>query len=154
MTVPPEDVILGVTHLRIGGELVRLYKCPFCNFKNIHEVEITSHIKYKDDEKHAVDVYKLDKSLYIVTKKEGHYTYEKKEDYPLPWIKCLWCDYRDKVERDLEWHFLEEHRSRLNKMIIPANEWYITSYAWSYSDVESRLQRAVKLAKRKRGITK
>jgi hypothetical protein len=85
----PQDIVLGVTHLQINGELVQLYKCPFCNFRNIFEDEITHHIRYRDDVKHAVDVDKVDKKKYIVTKikKEGHYTYEKKEDLPLPWIK-------------------------------------------------------------------
>jgi hypothetical protein len=145
----PDDVILRVTHLSLNGELVTLFRCPFCSFKNIHEDEITRHIRYKKGSKHNVDVDKLDKKTYIVTKKPGHYTYEKKDDLPLPWIQCLWCDYQDKIERDLEWHFLEKHKSRLNKMMIPADEYYIDSFALSNcSDIECRLQKATKLAKR------
>lgn len=33
-----------------------------------------------------------------------------KEDIPLPWISCLWCDYRDKIEFDLAQHMNEKHR--------------------------------------------
>ena len=125
MTVPPEDVVLGVTHLRINGELVKLYKCPFCPFKNIHEDEITRHIRYKDNAEHYdVDVDKLDKNLYkvIVRKSKSHFVYVKKEDLPLPSIKCLWCPYEDKIVRDLEWHFLEKHKDRLYQMKAPLEE--------------------------------
>lgn len=49
---PPEGVILGVTHLWVGGEFVRLYKCPLCSFQNIHKDVINHHIKYAYDEYH------------------------------------------------------------------------------------------------------
>jgi hypothetical protein len=46
----------------------------------------------------------------------GHNHYETKEDLLLPWIKCLWCNYKDKVERDLGWHILEKHKYQLRKL--------------------------------------
>lgn len=49
---PPPDVQLGVTHLWIDGEFVRFYKCPLCNFKNIHKEVINHHIKFAYDERH------------------------------------------------------------------------------------------------------
>ena len=160
MTVPiGNDVILGVTHLLVGGELVPLLKCPFCSFKNIHEEEITHHIRYKEDAKHNVDVDKIDKKKYIVTKKEkeSRYHYESKEDLPLPYVKCLWCDYRDKVERDLEYHFLEKHKDRLYKMKASPQErrqdrvWTQDPFSWMYDDIEYRLYKAIRLSKRKTG---
>jgi len=146
---PPEDVVLGITHLRINGELVRLYKCPFCLFKNIHEDEITHHIRYKDNAEHDVDVDKLDKTLYNipVVKKQSRYTYVKKEDLPLPSIRCIWCPYEDKVVRDLEWHFLEKHKDRLYQMKLRGY-----SHIHPYYTMEYRAEKAANLAKRKCGI--
>lgn len=147
------DVAIGVTHLLLGGQLILLLKCPFCNFRNIHEDEITHHIRYKGDIKHDVDVYKLDKSMYIVTKSHSHYTYESKEDLPLPWIQCLWCKYRDKVERDLEWHFLENHKKKLYRevKVSPYERMRASKYepfGFMDSPIEYRLQKAVGLAKK------
>jgi hypothetical protein len=74
---------------------------------------------------------------------------------PLHTTRCLWCDYTDKVERDLEWHFLEEHRDRLYKMKADDEErrldpvWTKDSFSWMYSNLDYRLYKAVKLAKRK-----
>ena len=44
--------------------------------------------------------------------------YIRKEDLPLPWITCLWCSYRDKIEWDLSLHFIEEHKSKVLKLPI------------------------------------
>lgn len=58
---------------------------------------------------------------FIVTKKmteSTHGPYICKEDLPLPWINCLWCSYRDKIEWDLSLHFLEEHKIELRKLRI------------------------------------
>lgn len=147
----PVDVVLGVTHVLVNGELIRLYHCPFCSFKNIHEDEITHHIRYRENSIHDVDVDKLDKNRYVTSISKSRYHYEKKEDLSLPEIQCPWCDYKDKVERDLEWHILEspQCKTRLYKMKVPDDEYSVQSYAWSHSDIESRLARAVRLAKRK-----
>jgi hypothetical protein len=73
-------------------------------------------------------------------------------------IPCLWCDYSDKVERDLERHFLEEHRDRLYKMKADDAErkydtvWMKDPFSWMYDNLEYRLYKATKLAKRKAGI--
>lgn len=154
------DVMLRGEHLLVGDQLVPLLKCPFCNFKNVHEEEITHHIMYKEDAKHNVDVDKINKKQYIMTKKEkeSRYHYESKEDLPLPSIKCHWCDYSDKVERDLEYHFLEKHKDRLYKMKVSPQErrqdpvWTQDPYSWMYDDIEYRLYKAIRLAKRKTGI--
>jgi hypothetical protein len=154
-----EDIVIGITHLKVNGELVRLFRCPFCSFKNIHEDEITHHIKYKDDISHNVDVDKLDKSCYIVTKKESHYHYESKQDLPLPWIKCLWCDFWDKVERDIEWHFLEKHSDKKrghNELFEDIKfsryerrqAWKHDPFSFMYSSLDYTLEKAVKLAKK------
>lgn len=158
MTVPPDDVVLGVTHLSMGGELIPLFKCPFCNFKNIHEEEIRHHIRYKEDAKHAVvDADKIDIKDFIVTKNKkestSRYTYTRKEDLPdslWPWIKCVWCEYRDRLPRDLQWHFIEKHKNKLYDL----DESYHLDPSYSLHDIESTLDKALDIAKRKskRGI--
>jgi hypothetical protein len=35
--------------------------------------------------------------------------YISKKDMPGQWIRCLWCNYRDKIEFDLSLHMLEKH---------------------------------------------
>jgi hypothetical protein len=159
--IPPisEKVILGVTHLFVDGQLVRLLKCPFCNFKNIHEDTITRHIRHTDDSKHWVDLDKLDKNMYFVTsRKKSHYGhYASKQDLPLPWIRCLWCSYRDKVERDLSFHFLECHRHKLYKIKIGNVEWRMIKqkdpFYFLYERVEFVLDKAVRVAKLRDGIS-
>jgi hypothetical protein len=157
-----DEVVIGLTHLSPGGELVRLFKCPRCNFRNIHEDEITHHIQYKDDPKHNIDVDKIDRQSYVATKKESRYHYTSKEDLPdstWPWIKCLWCDYRDKLPRDLEWHFLVEHKDRLYATKVTPHErirdteWRRDPFSWMYSDLEYRLFKASRLAERMTTIT-
>ena len=156
----PDDVVLGVTHLLAGGELTRLLKCPFCSFRNIHENEIRHHIKYKEDDVHKAEkVDKIDKKSYIVdnTRQEGKYHYEKKEDLPLSRIKCLWCEYRDKVERDLSWHFLEHHRDKLYQIVIPSVEYKRLQqkdpFYYLYGRTEHILDEAVRLAKLESGTS-
>jgi hypothetical protein len=50
----PEGVHLGTTHLWLKdkNEFVPLYKCPLCNFQNIHKDIINHHIKYAFDTYH------------------------------------------------------------------------------------------------------
>jgi hypothetical protein len=146
MTVPPN--VLEIECVQVGGELIPLLKCPYCKFRNIHEDTIIHHIKWNDNVVHQVNIDQINKNQFFVIKQNKP---ESKEDLPLPWIKCLWCDYKDKVERDLEWHILEtpQCKTRLYKMKVPDDEYNVESYAWSHSDIESRLARAVKLSKRK-----
>jgi hypothetical protein len=161
MSVPiGNNVILGVTHLLVGGQLVPLLKCPFCNFKNIYEDEIKHHIRYKDDTRHKVDADKIDRKTYFVTMKKSNKQHIRKEHLPdsiWPWIKCLWCDYRDKLPRDLEWHFIEEHKDRLYRIKIESNErasdaeWTQNPYLWMYSNLEYILSKLAELAKIKSG---
>jgi hypothetical protein len=102
----------------------------------------------------------VDKKTFIVTKKESPYHYENKEDYPLPWIKCLWCDYRDKVENDLGHHFEDKHRQRLYRIKVSPEErrkdldWTRDPFSWMYSNLDYRVYKALKLAKRKSNISK
>lgn len=134
-----------------------ILKCPFCNFRNVHEEEILHHIRYKDDPGHNVDVGKIDKKMYIlVTKIEGRYRHTRKEDLPSsmwPSIKCLWCEYTDKLPHDLERHFIEEHKKRLYEIKITPGErardldWKRDPFSWMYSDIDYRLYKAVQLAK-------
>ena len=150
MTVPPD--LLNIEYVQVGGESIPLLKCPNCSFKNIHEEEIWHHLGWKHHQAIWIDMKKVDRNDFFNPKdNQSKYNYETKEDLPLPWIKCPWCDYKDKVERDLEWHILEspQCKTRLYKMKVPDNEYNVESYAWSHSDIESRLARAVRLAKRK-----
>jgi hypothetical protein len=67
----PSDILRRIANSDLN-ELVQFYKCPYCNFRNIHEYEITHHIKYNNDPSHEVDVNKLDKHTFIVTKKQRY----------------------------------------------------------------------------------
>jgi hypothetical protein len=77
------------------------------------------------------------------------------DNLPLPWISCLWCDYKDKVARDLEYHFLEKHKDRLYKMkvtreiILRDSTWTKDPFYWMYGTLEYRLYKAIYLTKRK-----
>jgi hypothetical protein len=113
-SVPITDVVLGVTHLLVDGELTPLLKCPFCNFRNIHQDTITHHIKFTDDGQHKdVNIELLDKGQYVVprtaTIESPYGPYQSKAQLNIPWIRCLWCNYRDKIEFDLSLHMLEKH---------------------------------------------
>jgi len=156
--------VIGLTHLLVSGNPVKLQKCPFCNFRNIHEDTITHHIQYTNDAKHDVDIYQLDKSSYILTaalRKSPYGPYVRKEDLPLPWIRCLLCNYRDKIEFDLSLHFLEEHKKQLMAIPITRKERLAAKalikdpcarfFAKFESPMEYRLDKAVKIAKEKSG---
>ena len=156
MTVPPD--VSDIEYIKVNGELLPLLKCPYCNFRNIHEETIRHHIQCNNQDSHKrVDADKIDKNeLYVIkNRKKSRYHYEAKEDYGLPSIKCLWCDYSDKVERDLEYHFLEKHKYRLYKMKASPHErrqnpiWTQDPFSWMYDDIEYRLYKAIRLNKRK-----
>ncbi|HEY7111099.1 MAG TPA: hypothetical protein VH415_16855 [Nitrososphaeraceae archaeon] len=141
-------------------EHLRVKKCPFCDFVNIHEDTITHHIRYTKDADHfGVDVEKLDKSSYNLVntklKRSPYEPYIRTEDLPLPWINCLWCDYRDKIKFDLSLHFLEDHKDELLAIPITrkqrlaakalAGDWY----SRFESPMEYRLDKAVGMAYQK-----
>ena len=81
-------------------------------------------------------------------------------DLPLPFIKCTWCQYQDKVARDLERHFLEKHRSQLYRLEVSPSirkqdvDWIRDPYSWMYDDMEYRLYKATRTAKQQSGINK
>ena len=153
------EIILGVTHLlRADGKPVRLLKCPFCDFRNIREDEITHHIQWTNDNAHVVDVKDLDKSRYILTvepkpKHSPFGPYLGKAALKLAWIKCLWCHYRDKIEFDLSLHMLEKHRQKLLYLKISyrdhAKVRQSDPFARIYGRIEYRLDKAVEIAKRR-----
>lgn len=148
--------------LQIPKDDVHRYKCPFCNFRNIHEYEITHHIRYNEDAKHVIDVDKIDKKKYIVTKqqKQSKYQYTKKEDLSLPWIQCPWCSYKDKIARELERHILENKKCRIRLFKIKVSPeirrsdpiWTRDPFSWMYDDTEYRLYKAMRLARKKSGF--
>lgn len=90
-------------------------KCPFCDFINIHEDTITHHIKYTDDDVHTG--LNIEKLTYPVVEKQKSSSpwgpYISKDEIKRPWIKCLWCSYKDKIEFDLSLHFLQKNRKQL-----------------------------------------
>lgn len=101
-----------------------------------------------------LNIGKIDKNSFIVPKWESHYHYENKEDLPLPWIKCLWCDYKDKVESDLGHHFEDKHRESLNQIRVTPEirqsdpDWTRDPFSWMYSNLDYRVYKALKLARR------
>lgn len=154
--------ILGFTHLLLADrKLIRVLKCPFCNFKNIREDEIDHHIQCTIDAKHDVALEELDKSRYIIARRSsGPYgPYLGKAALKLPWIQCLWCNYKDKIEFDLSLHFLEDHKDELLAIPITRRERiaakallkdpYARFFAKFESPMEYRLDKAVEMAKQK-----
>ena len=144
MTVPPD--MSDIECIKIKGELVPLYKCPFCNLRDIDDDKIRDHIRNSNHAKHwGVDVDKLHKSEFYVSiskARKSRYRYESKEEYGLPWIKCLFCPYEDNVRSDLEWHMSDHHKKRLYQMKLSPDE---------PSDMEYRINKAVWLTIRKYG---
>ena len=82
------------------------------------------------------------------------------DDLPLPIIKCSWWQYKDKVARDLELHFLEKHKSQLYRLEVSPEirkqdtDWTRDPYSWMYNDMEYRLYKATKIVKLQSGINK
>lgn len=122
--VPTRSVHLGLTHLEVNDKLVKLLKCPLCNFMNIHDDEIQHHIQWTNDTKHNIDLKSLDnRSCLITSSKDSQYgPYVGKENLNLPWIRCLFCDYQNKIEFDLSLHILEEHRRKLLQSTFDAQD--------------------------------
>lgn len=163
MTVPPN--LLEVECLEVAGESVPLLKCPYCKFRSIHQDVILHHILWKDDIPHQVDITRVDKNRFFIPKSKRQ---DAKEDLPLPWIKCPWCDYKDKIERDLEWHFIQSKcRIRLYKMKVEPYElseeytispgdrlkdWEWNTNRFSEYNTEYRVKKAMELARRNSGI--
>jgi hypothetical protein len=149
--VLPPNVILGVTHLIVNGQHTPLLKCPFCNFlRNIHVDVIEQHIRIDHPGKryHVSDFYP----------KVNRYTSPygpniTKEEIKLPWIRCLFCSYRDKIEFDLSLHMLDEHRQKLLQLEISYQDHFkllqSDPFAKFYGRIEYRLDKAVEIAKRR-----
>jgi hypothetical protein len=113
------DPILGVTHLLANGELTPLLKCPFCNsFRNIHVEVIEHHIQFT----HPGKSYQRDRFYRVPTKSSPYGTYLAKEQLKLQWIRCLWCNYRDKIEWDLAQHMFEKHRKQVYELPISSQD--------------------------------
>lgn len=79
---------------------------------------------------------------------------QSKEEIHLPWIQCLWCDYKDKIEFDMSLHFLEKHKEMLLGLPITSKDRKITKalsgdfFARFESAIEFRLDVAVEMAKK------
>jgi hypothetical protein len=58
-SIPYSLPIIGDTHLVVNGNLVRLLKCTFCNFRNISEHVIDHHILHTEDAEHNSDLESL-----------------------------------------------------------------------------------------------
>lgn len=83
----------------------------------------------------------------------GYGPYISKDALRLPWINCLWCDYRDKIEFDLSLHFLEKHKKELLAIPITRQERVAVKilsgdpFAFLEGPMEYRLDKAVAMAK-------
>jgi hypothetical protein len=84
-----------------------------------------------------------------------------KKEIKSPWIKCLWCSYCDKIEFDMSLHFLENHRYKLLQIPIRPRDRKKTKsllepnfrfYSRFEPPIEFRLDVAVEMAKRRRGV--
>lgn len=149
--VLPTNVILGVTHLLVDGQNTPLLKCPCCNFlRNIHVHVIEQHIRID----HPGKSYSVSDFYPTVVRRTSPYGPNiTKEEIKLPWIRCLFCRYRDKFEFDLSLHMLEEHKHKLLKLEISYQDHskllQSDSFAKFYGRIEYRLDKTVEIAKRR-----
>jgi hypothetical protein len=152
--VSPTDVILGVTHLLADGQLTPLLKCPFCNsLRNIHVEVIEHHIRFS----HPGKSYQASKFYHKGARASSPYgSYISKKEIKLPWIRCLFCSYKDKIEFDLSLHLLEEHKQKLLQIPISARDRTETNllkesrarfFSKFEGSMEFRLDVAVEMAK-------
>ena len=147
----PPNIILGVTHLLVDGQYTPLLKCPFCNFlRNIHVDVIEQHIRID----HPGKRYQVSDFYPRVIRYTSPYGPNiTKEEIKLPWIRCLFCRYRDKIEFDLSLHMLEEHKQKLLQLQISYQDHSkllrSDAFARFYSRMEYRLDKAIEIAKRK-----
>lgn len=153
MTVVTSDpsVILGVTHLLVNGQHTPLLKCPFCNLlRNIHVDVIKQHIRIDHPGKsyHVLDFYP--KVIRYTSPSGPNIT---KEEINVPWIRCLFCRYRDKIDFDLSLHMLEEHKRKLLQLEISYQDHskllQSDPFARFFGRIEYRLDKAVEIAKRR-----
>jgi hypothetical protein len=155
-------LIIGTTHLIVNGKLVSLLKCPFCNLlPNIHVEVIENHIRLTHPKRSSrvSDYYPKG-----VRGSSPYSPYITKEEIKLPWINCLWCNYRDKIQFDLSLHFLEDHKSELVAIPISTRDRKLTKslldpepgfHSKFEAAIEFRLDVAIEMAKeenRDRGI--
>ncbi len=112
----PPGVIPGLTHLLVDGQHTPLLKCPFCNsLHNIHVDVIEQHIRID----HPGNRYQVSEFYPKVIRYTSPYGPNiTKEEIKLPWIRCLFCSYRDKNDFDLSLHMLEEHKQKLLQLEI------------------------------------
>lgn len=150
----PTDVILGVTHLLVDDELTPLLKCPFCNtLRNIHVKVIKQHIRID----HPGKSYQVADFYHKGVRGSSPYgPYLLKAELKTPWIRCLFCNYSDKIEFDLSLHMLESHKQKLLQIPISTKDRIETNhfkepYARFFSkfegSMEFRLDVAVEMAK-------
>ena len=151
--VPASDppIVPGITHLLVDGHYTPLLKCPFCNLlRNIHVDVIKQHIRID----HPGKSYSVSDFYPKVIRYTSPYGPNiTKEEIKLPWIRCLFCSYRDKNEFDLSLHMLESHKHKLLHLQIPyrdhANLRQSNPFAGLYGKIEYRLDKAVEIAKRR-----
>lgn len=153
MTVVTSDpsVILGVTHLLVEGQHTPLLKCPFCNFlRNIHVDVIEQHICIDHSGKSYLVSDFYPKVIRYTSPYGPNVT---KAEINRPWIRCLFCRYRGKIEFDLSLHMLEEHKQKLLQLQISYQDHskllQSDAFARFYGRMEYRLDEAVEMAKRK-----
>jgi hypothetical protein len=148
------EPIIGVTHLLVDGKLSPLYRCPICKkFRNIYINEIEHHIEFT----HPGKSYNVSDFYQKVHSTSPYGPYISKEELECYWIKCLWCNYKDKIEFDLSFHFLEEHKTELMTIPITRRERLAAKalikdpcarfFAKFESPMEYRLDKAVRMAK-------
>ena len=72
---------------------------------------------------------------------------------PLPFIRCLWCNYQDKKEHDLGWHFYDKHKYELYRLEVTQqeiiNDRTKDPFYFLYDSIEHKIDKALTLAKSK-----
>jgi hypothetical protein len=147
-------IIPGVTHLLVDGQYTPLLKCPYCNsLRNIHVHVIEQHIRID----HPGKRYQVADFCHKVVRASSPYEpYLLKAELKTPWIRCLFCRYRDKIEFDLSLHMLQEHKQKLLQLEISYQDHSTLlqsdPFARFYGRQEYRLDKAVEIAKRRERV--
>jgi hypothetical protein len=148
---PALSIIPGITHLLVDGRYTPLLKCPFCNsLRNIHVDVIEQHVRIDHPGKsyHVSDFYPK-----VIRYTSPYGPSIAKEDLNLPWIRCFFCGYRDKIEFDLSLHLIEVHKQKLIQLEISYQDHskllQSDPFPRCYGRIEYRLDKAVEIAKRK-----
>lgn len=149
---------MTVQQINSAGNLY--FKCPYCNFRNIHRDTIEHHIRHKEDEDHRDANHGGLIGFELIAEGKVNDKFDNKEHsgtFRSQYIKCLWCNHKDTTIRNLEYHILENHKIQLYREIRVTRDERKRMYAkdpfsFMYQHIDCLLEKATKIAKQRSGF--